>query len=335
MHTAYALPFRPGLGPFYFSIEEWAPLFPPDVMGWLTQHAEEGPALADGTRLFVLPQGAALPVIVAVRMSLSFPLLLSAMPLYAPDQGHRDKADKPLIKRVWFSDGGLASNLPLHFFDELLPQHPTFAVNLKGEHPAHPNDHKAPCGDPGRVYLAQARHGRARFWEDPPEGSLTHFVGSIFKTMHSWRDEALFPYAGYRDRIVQISIRPGEGGLNLSMSPTKIADLAKAGACAGDQLAKRFDPAAPDSGWTRHREVRARTALGNLALLARNAQAQAGKGHWRAAIAQTYPPAEAALAQTLLADLEAMGAKVEVSSDVDLAGAMRRPYSVLKPVPQH
>lgn len=337
-HTAYAIPFRPGAGEFYFSVQEWASLFPPDVMEWLKTHAEAGPPRADGEALLVLPRGAALPVVVAVRMSMSFPLLLAAVPLYAQDHGERDRANAALVKRVWFSDGGLSSNLPLHFFDELLPAHPTFAINLKAPHPSHPIEEGKPCGENGRVYLAKGNNaGRARYWPAPAEGSVPGFLGSIFSTMHSWRDEILFPYPGYRDRIAQISLKPGEGGLNLSMSPAKIADLSRAGECAGQLLAERFDPATADGGWANHQQVQVLTVLGSLERLAKQASKQRAGGQWHQAVAHwngsRLNAGQEVLAQQLLADLEAMGAAID-SSALTLTDAMLRPNPVLKLSPQ-
>ena len=61
------------------------------------------------------------------RMSASLPFLLSAVPLYAVHITHDDKFS---LKCCWFSDGGLASGLPLHFFDAPIPSRPTFAINL-------------------------------------------------------------------------------------------------------------------------------------------------------------------------------------------------------------
>ena len=57
---------------------------------------------------------------VAARLSLSFPVLLSAIPLY-DEQGTQH----------WFSDGGICSNFPLHFFDSPLPRWPTFGLDLQ------------------------------------------------------------------------------------------------------------------------------------------------------------------------------------------------------------
>src|SRR4030095_10566607 len=76
--------------------------------------------------LHPLPYGRDMPVILAVRMSLSFPGLLSAVPLHRIDFSD---SGQPIVKH-WFSDGGITSNFPLHFFDNPIPRRPTFAINL-------------------------------------------------------------------------------------------------------------------------------------------------------------------------------------------------------------
>ncbi len=53
-----------------------------------------------------------MPVVVAVRMSLNFPLLLSAVPLHAIDFSRVKEEDRRL-ERCWFSDGGISSNFPV------------------------------------------------------------------------------------------------------------------------------------------------------------------------------------------------------------------------------
>jgi hypothetical protein len=85
----------------------------------------------------MLPNGDDLPVVVAMRMSLSFPLLISAVRLYTvsgmcpQDQGmYRPRRID--MQENWFSDGGICSNFPIHFFDKWLPTHPTFGINLTG-----------------------------------------------------------------------------------------------------------------------------------------------------------------------------------------------------------
>ena len=106
------------------------------------------------TALHPFPRPDGLPILVATRMSLSFPLLISAVPLYAVDspcrttistEGRSALADRapgpdaeenadavaaPSFDVNWFSDGGLTANLPVHFFDSPLPTRPTFAIDL-------------------------------------------------------------------------------------------------------------------------------------------------------------------------------------------------------------
>ena len=84
--------------------------------------------------LFALPVARDLPVIFAVRMSLSFPVLFSMLPLWAKD--YRSKRNlKPgritNLEKVWFTDGGISSNFPVHLFDDPLPARPTFTLNLR------------------------------------------------------------------------------------------------------------------------------------------------------------------------------------------------------------
>lgn len=286
----HGIPFRPGSPQFYYDPEEWARLFPKSVMDHLARlrqrGAESGGEDAEslqienptGKPLFPLPQNGALPVVVAVRMSLSFPVLLSAVPLYAVDWSLKESKMRrqnrqPIpAKRVWFSDGGIGSNMPLHMFDALLPGHPTFAVNLKPEHVDHPIvTPEQPDNDGVRIYLPNDnRGGRQRYWPEPgdkaPLGGLVGFVGSIVNTMQNWRDEIMFPYPGFRDRIIQISQRADEGGLNLNMPKPLIDALGNAGEMAADRLIDRFHPEGDQQGkgWDKHLEARLGTFLGTM-----------------------------------------------------------------------
>ena len=109
----YAIPFREGAGQFYYDRAEWAALFPPSVMAWLDQVSavadagQDAITRAGGVSLRRLPSGRYLPVVVAVRLSLSFPVLLSALPLYQIDYSMPDNVKNKRATRVWFSDGGL------------------------------------------------------------------------------------------------------------------------------------------------------------------------------------------------------------------------------------
>jgi hypothetical protein len=120
-HQPYVLPFEKHL--FVFNADEFAGFFPPSVVKAMTDAAARDArnhrfALPPGYWFF--PEAPDLPVIVATRMSLSFPVLLSAIPLYTihPNVAHKPwsgplAVGKGDLQRNWFSDGGICSNFPI------------------------------------------------------------------------------------------------------------------------------------------------------------------------------------------------------------------------------
>ncbi|MBA4370679.1 MAG: SuhR protein [Coriobacteriaceae bacterium] len=293
-----------GLGYFYdpAQLGRW---FPAEVMEWMADHPHPGPAdESDAWRyralcrqargndptLLPLPAPGDLPVVVAVRMSLSFPLLISAVPLYAVDYSrersrdaasalrrwHKDNPGapaeeagdkvglKPEFQINWFSDGGLCSNFPVHFFDAPLPSRPTFGINLRPFHADHPRDLHDECNN---VYLPDNNLGGVLGWWRPIDG-LIPFASAIVGTMKDWVDNSQLTLSGYRDRIVHVSHDDTEGGMNLNMPPEVVKRLAERGVCAADALVDRFAGARPGSeaaeGWQNHRWVRYRTAMAGM-----------------------------------------------------------------------
>jgi len=206
-------------------------------------------------------------VIVAVRMSLSFPVLLSAVPLYAVDFGRKNPADQT-PERCWFSDGGISSNFPVHFFDALLPRWPTFAITLAQKHPDFdPGTWLPSSNSPGTERWTRFDHDATAAHKSLPSlAQLGGFFGSILNSMQNWTDNTQARLPGYRDRIAMISLTPDQGGLNLNMPPELIRTLADYGREAGAEFARRFAAAHPGSrlDWTNHRWVRLRSALASL-----------------------------------------------------------------------
>jgi hypothetical protein len=95
-----------------------------------------------------LPMPHDLPLVFSARLSLSFPVLLSAFPLMTPDfTAERDASGRIPLRRLWISDGGLTSNFPIHFFDSPVPARPTFCLNLI-DYDAATTDGAAPDGTP-------------------------------------------------------------------------------------------------------------------------------------------------------------------------------------------
>ena len=70
-----------------------------------------------------------LPIVVAARLAMSFPLLISAVPLWAID--YEAPIESRGLSRCWMSDGGLCSNFPIHLFDSFVPRWPTFGISLQ------------------------------------------------------------------------------------------------------------------------------------------------------------------------------------------------------------
>jgi predicted acylesterase/phospholipase RssA len=241
----YTLPFDSNV--FLFARSDFERLFPERVVNWLTAHSprtEKG----ENEMLYALPASADLPIILMTRMSLSFPILLSAIPLYAVDFGRRD-LHAP--ERCWFSDGGITSNFPVHFFDAPLPRWPTFAINLAERTPRY--------HAPGqRIYVPYRNQGGIREWWTIFD-SVPGFLWSIIATMQNWRDNMLLRIPGYRDRIAHVLLAPKEGGLNLTMDPTTIADVAARGREAAEVLRERFGANPPPDAtltWSNHKWVR-------------------------------------------------------------------------------
>jgi predicted acylesterase/phospholipase RssA len=275
----YRLPFEsPRL---FFDPAELAPLFSPRVIEFMKRERRRTStdrdslvAIAEKQGLVALPDPADLPIVFAVRLSLSFPILISAVPLWGFDFSYaaRDadgERGEPRLTRCWFSDGGLTSNFPIHFFDGPIPRWPTFAFNLTPFHPRFAYD---PQDETKNVWLPRTNgDGHTENWSNPPEGgalsSFLWFLGRIVDTMHNWRDNIQLKVPGYRDRIAQIHLRDEEGGLNLTMPPPLIEALSIRGRHAARVLAERFSDAPPPDTkltWDNHCWVRLRSMMGLL-----------------------------------------------------------------------
>jgi predicted acylesterase/phospholipase RssA len=256
-----------------FRASELSELFPPAIVDWMkarshhTRHGARTVALlarlnAAGEDYYFMPDPDDLPLVVAARMSLSFPVLLQAVPMFRLRAlpVHADGVD---LLRVWFSDGGLTSNFPIHFFDDILPTRPTFGVTLQDD---------LEESDPfaARVSLPSNNNAgvtAAYVPVDDTDGrpSLPRFAGAILRTIRTWRDEALKRTPGYRDRVVQIRHTKREGGLNLNMTRAAIDVMSRSGEEAARQVIERFlNPAEKENGWLNHRWVRMRSTAAVL-----------------------------------------------------------------------
>jgi predicted acylesterase/phospholipase RssA len=306
---------------WFFDPDEFGELFPSRVVEWMKGHPPQPrpgdtPADVRATRIrwalmrprLPLPSAADLPVVVATRMSLSFPVLLSAVPLWTIDMTRKDNdvleewrdwareqpdawdplaaegpsewpvegrpAALPVGERCWFSDGGISSNFPVHFFDRLVPRWPTFAINLR---PFAMGEEPDPTDQAKNASMVKTNKDEIRNWwyrlPDRPgglglrDGRLFAFLSSVVRTMQNRVDEAQMRVPGYRDRIAHVKMSQNEGGMNLTMPPPRIAALTARGRAAAELLHAAYTP--PDGlekeiSWDNHRWVRLRSSLAVL-----------------------------------------------------------------------
>lgn len=257
----YSLPFEDD-EELWFCEDEFRDLFPKQVVDHMVAKARGAAIGAGGTALLRLPKAEDMPVVVAARMSLSFPLLIAAVPLYARN-AHDDAGDAP--ERCWFSDGGISSNMPIHFFDSPLPRWPTYAINLESL----PRGVESSTTESDNVWLPESNEeGVGEAWiaaEDKPGVIPTfRFFATIFRTAQNWVDNRQMKGVGNRDRIAHIRLSKSEGGMNLSMDAEQIKRLGDRGAHAAERLAERFGPSPPAGtklDWDNQRWLRFRAYL--------------------------------------------------------------------------
>lgn len=262
---------------FYFRPDDMRRLFPKYVVDWLESHARPADpkdaeevarhAFLQEQGYIPLPLAKDLPVIISTRMSLSFPILLAAVRLWAVDwqqQFNKDNRTRPKIEPVWFSDGGVSSNFPIGLFDPPLPARPSLGISFgsvaadvvkndpwKGVSMANDNDQ----------LIASTW---TRFADGGLLSKLPGFAGAIVNAMQNWQDTMQSEAPGFRDRIAHVLLTSSEGGLNLTMPPSTIATLQQRGQIAGMMLLDHFaDPPAPGiiTTWDNHRRVMLRTTL--------------------------------------------------------------------------
>jgi predicted acylesterase/phospholipase RssA len=262
--VSHRFPFLEGSwGQHFFKESDFSELFPASVVLWMKRHAQarRHTDVTVPPGYFGLPEPANLPILLGARMSLSFPFLVSAVPLYTGNPINKSADGKIPLERCWFSDGGLTSNFPLHFFDAPLPSRPTFGINLvpatvymaetaEDEQTVSSSlkpDSAATAGaNPwSHIYMpsrnASGIGSAARFNEfEGKKGSVTGLFGALFDTARNWGDTELMAMPGYRDRIVHVGLDPDEGGLNLNMPEDVIARIGERGERAGELLAARF-----------------------------------------------------------------------------------------------
>lgn len=278
----YELPLADGAdsASLYFALEEWQAYFPASVIallrdtcppyGTLPGQADGGAPILDG-----LPEGQRLtllqmprermPLVVASRLSLSFPGIFSTVPAWRLD------ADRRCWRRLRFSDGGICANFPIHLFDAAVPRWPTFGIllddaGLGQQVPEHAQAVRSPVtGQWGHVWMPRHHREGARSHWQPLSGTwvgsaIFQFVAQVIDTARRWQDYTLTGMPGVRERVVRISLARGEGELDLRIAGSEIIRLGQEyGRMAAKQLLDAFLPRADGQmapAWSEHRWIR-------------------------------------------------------------------------------
>ncbi|HKP62459.1 MAG TPA: patatin-like phospholipase family protein [Polyangiales bacterium] len=263
----YLMPQDRMLERLFFRKQDLERVLPHEVLDWMfangkpyapaprsqAEPAADAPQLAPfrDTLRELTPEN--FPILLAARLSLSFPILLSAVPLWVMD--FDSLPDERSFRACLFSDGGLCANFPIHLFDALLPTWPTFGIQLE---PMQPEWSHWP---ERRVFLPNVYgQGYGERWNrfdrapDSP-AKLFGFLGALLGAMQNWNDNSLARMPGVRDRVVRVRLNDDEGGLNLNMQPELIASVAQLGADAARAIREHFvEPGA--RGWDEQRLVR-------------------------------------------------------------------------------
>ncbi|WP_324877791.1 hypothetical protein [Methylocaldum sp.] len=249
----------------FFNPDELGRYLPGEVLKWMKTYGkpyqleekrkgrdpDEGEAIELG--LLELPNPEDFPVLLAARMSLSFPFLFAAVPLWAIN--YDAPPGKRHFHRCWFSDGGISSNFPIHLFDGLVPLWPTFGIDLEPKIEGRemvflPKEYTEGYGERWNLFADQ-KNSASRFGG---------FLSAIIATMQSWNDNALARMPGVRDRTARVRLDGHEGGLNLNMEAPVVQNIATRGEKAAAELISRFVAQPPDGpqpeGWDEQRFVR-------------------------------------------------------------------------------
>lgn len=286
----YRLPLEDAASRLFFRRDDLKDFFPACVLKALVDaaqpyapapgHTSDPPASKETEELLELP-GADMPVVVAARLSLSFPLLFSAVPLWAVDY-EQPEVEKRKLRRCLFTDGGVSSNFPIHLFDAAIPRWPTFGFWLDRRSPYRHRKEKEDVWlpefngqgwgdswnrfDPESRCAATDSESNCVQCPTPPLGGcrsdvhmLWGFLRGMLTSALDWRDRTSFRLPHVRNRVARIMLQRDEGGLNIGMPREQILEMAhRYGTRAGRKFIERFKErdGRPARAWSEQRWIR-------------------------------------------------------------------------------
>lgn len=237
----YAFPMQETI--HYFRKSEFLELFPARIVAHMCANSrpveEEYIANPNGD-YYYLCKPMDLPIVVLARLSFSVPFLFTAVPLYRCDRTLKTEHQNYPAK-CYFSDGGISSSFPVHFFDQFLPDTPTFGITFdRLDERRATEEAMDPNGDPkARSHLPFEISSDLDLPTNKISGVLD-FVGALLASAKDWQDTLQSVLTGYRERIVVVGLNEDEGGFKFNMCPSKIRRLGEYGAGAADRIIEEF-----------------------------------------------------------------------------------------------
>lgn len=190
-----------------------------------------------------------LPIVVAARLSMSCPILFQNIPLIGFNLDV--EAEDIDFVRLWFSDGGIGSNFPIHLFDKPIPRWPTFGLKILDVPPRLisngepltsyiPYGHKS--GSDDNLLYPRDRGGFTALDEKSTISSFLQVLFAIYTSAKDGHDQSFLRMPDVRNRVVRIYLNNRAGNmLNLKIAPEKIIDLAlDVGARGGENAASAY-----------------------------------------------------------------------------------------------
>ncbi len=175
-----------------------------------------------------------LPIVVAARMSMSCPVLFQAVPFLGLNLDKN--AEDTEIVRLWFSDGGIGSNFPMHIFDQAIPKWPTFGLKLLDEAPRKNSKKRSLLtyipffhylGAEDNLVFPNDKQVLLKAGKTYTLGAFVHFLFSIYTSAKDGTDQSYLRTPDLRNRVVRVYMNNRSGNaLNLKILPSAIKWLA-------------------------------------------------------------------------------------------------------------
>jgi predicted acylesterase/phospholipase RssA len=226
-----------------------------------------------------------LPIVVAARLSMSVPILFQNLPLLGFNFDCAPEETK--LVRLWFSDGGIGSNFPIHLFDRPIPRWPTFGLKIMDEPPRRNSNGSARRSfipyfhrdgiqdnllyprDTGALTMVPTASA-------PPIpaswSTLVQLLFSIYTSAKDGHDQSFLRMPDVRNRVLRVYMNNRAGNMiNLKIAPEQIVSLAvDVGVRGGENAALAYLGQIKDArfdwvnSWQDHRWVRMNMLLTGL-----------------------------------------------------------------------